>query len=80
MKELKFTSANFVQGDQGYSDAVMDPNDPIFQMGASAVPKRNLTELPAWQQHNPANDKARMMRDQGIKPGTPAWFQLWFGK
>lgn len=80
MKELKFTSADFVQGSQGFDDAVLDPNDPIYQMGASAVPKRNLNELPVWQQHNPANEKARLMRETGIKPGTPAWFALWFGK
>jgi hypothetical protein len=34
-------------------------------------------ELPAWQKDNPQNEKARIMREQGIKPGTPAWFALW---
>jgi hypothetical protein len=80
MKELKFTSADFVQGSQGHDDAVLDPNDPIFQMGVSAVPKRNFNDLQAWQKDNPANEKARIMRETGIKPGTPAWFALWFGK
>jgi hypothetical protein len=23
-------------------------------------------------------EKARIMRDQNIQPGTPEWFQLWF--
>jgi hypothetical protein len=36
--------------------------------------------LPAWQKDNPQNSKAQMMREQGIKPGTPAWFSLWFNK
>jgi hypothetical protein len=27
-----------------------------------------------------ANDKARIMREQNIKPGTDAWFKLWFSK
>lgn len=26
------------------------------------------------------NEKAELMRKHGIKPGTDAWFKLWFSK
>jgi hypothetical protein len=26
------------------------------------------------------SEKATLMRENGIKPGTPEWFQLWFSK
>lgn len=27
-----------------------------------------------------ASEKARLMREHNIRPGTPEWFQLWFSK
>jgi hypothetical protein len=27
-----------------------------------------------------AVDKAKYMKEHGIKPGTPAWFKLWYGR
>lgn len=27
-----------------------------------------------------AAEKARLMREHNIRPGTPEWFQLWFSK
>lgn len=78
MRQYRFTST--ANSDSAIPDAVLDTNDPAFQIANGVVPRPNYSELPAWQQHNPANDKARMMREQGIKPGTPAWFALWFGK
>ena len=82
MEQRKFTLNDFVgqSTSPGIQDAVLDPNDPIFQMSGQVKVKRDFTQMPQWQQHNPANEKARMMREQGIKPGTPAWFQLWYGK
>ena len=26
------------------------------------------------------SEKARLMREHNIKPGTPEWFQLWFSR
>lgn len=26
------------------------------------------------------NEKARLMREHNIRPGTPEWFQLWFSR
>ena len=39
------------------------------------------TGLPAAS-HLPqiaADDRGRIQREQNIQPGTPEWFQLWFG-
>jgi len=78
IKQYRFTSTS--HSDSTIPDAVLDENDSVFATANGVVPRPNYVDLPAWQQHNPANDKARMMREQGIKPGTPAWFALWFGK
>lgn len=44
-------------------------NEPIA--GSTALhPASKLT----------GNDKARIMKEHNIKPGTDAWFQLWFAK
>ena len=83
MKQRVFTRSDFglAENDKGHEDAVLDANDPIFQIARGEhVPKRDFSQLQAWQKDNPENNKARIMREQGIKPGTPAWFQLWFGR
>lgn len=82
IRQRVFTRSDFglAENDKGYEDAVLDPNDPIFEIARGETPRRDFSQLPAWQKDNPHNDKARMMREQGIKPGTPAWFQLWFGR
>lgn len=77
MRQIRITAPP--NENPGIPDAFIDPNDPVM-VQQYGIPQPNYLEMPAWQQHNPANDKARMMREQGIKPGTPAWFQLWFGK
>ena len=83
MRQRVFTRSDFglAENETGHEDAVLDPNDPIFQIaGGQDVPRRDFSQLPAWQQHNPHSERARIMRETGIKPGTPAWFALWFGK
>lgn len=77
MKQHVFRTQSYV--DSSIPDAHIDPNDAAFQIANGVVPRTNFMELPAWQKDNPANEKARMMREQGIKPGTPAWFALWGG-
>lgn len=39
----------------------------------------NTTSLGASISMN-ASDKGRIMREQNIRPGTDAWFKLWFAK
>jgi len=83
IRQRVFTRSDFglAENDTGEQDAVLDANDPIFQIARGEnVPRRDFSQLQAWQKDNPANNKAQIMRETGIKPGTPAWFALWFGK
>jgi hypothetical protein len=75
MKQYRFTST--YNSDSSIPDAHIDPADPAFAIATGVVPRTNFMELPAWQKDDPQNEKARIMREQGIKPGTPAWFALW---
>lgn len=70
-------------------DCALSPDDPIHklkagnwlgELGAEArmAEYNNSSRTPAW--NDPRSENARIMREQGIKPGTPAWFELWFGK
>lgn len=70
-------------------ECYLDPSDPIHALKSSnwlgelGAERRlhdyaNAKPQPAW--NDPRSDNARIMREQGIKPGTPAWFELWFGK
>ena len=80
MKQYRYGVADFVSDTNGEADAVLDVNDPIYQIAGLEAPKRDFSQLQAWQKDNPASEKARMMREQNIKPGTPAWFALWYGR
>ncbi len=81
MKQYRFSVSDFIQDTKtGHPDAVLDANDPIYQIAGLEAPKRDYSQLPCWQQSDPENSKAKIMREQGIKPGTPAWFALWYGK
>lgn len=75
MKQYRFTSTS--NSDSAIPDAHIDSSDPAFAIANGVVPRTNFMELPAWQKDDPQNEKARIMREQGIKPGTPAWFALW---
>jgi len=48
-----------------------------------------IANRPQWQEYNPVNEKnmsytgtekSRLMKKHKIKPGTDAWFKLWFSK
>jgi hypothetical protein len=69
-------------------DCYISPDDPLHklkagnwlgELGAEGrwSEYQNSKPQPVW--NNPRSDNARIMREQGIKPGTPAWFELWFG-
>jgi len=69
-------------------DCHLSSDDPIHQLKASnwlgelgaeaRLAEYNKTKSVTWNDQGSQN--ARIMREQGIKPGTPAWFELWFGK
>lgn len=75
IKQYRYTTTSY--SDSAIPDAHIDAADPAFDIANGVVPRTNFVELPAWQKDNPANEKARLMRETGIKPGTPAWFALW---
>ena len=48
-----------------------------------------ISNKPNWQEYKgylgsnisvTGTDKAKLMREHNIKPGTEAWFKLWFSK
>lgn len=83
MTQRRFTSANFVPpGETGEPDAVLDANDPVYQLKALAGIERN--KQPHWQQYDGMNisrtgmEKKKLEKEHNIRPGTDEWFQLWF--
>jgi hypothetical protein len=69
-----FTAQDFLPKED--DDCYLDPTDPVHQyMG---VPKLAVPQITINK--NNGSEKARIMREQNIKPGTEAWFKLWFGK
>ena len=84
MKQYRFGVEDFVpQGEQGHEDAVLDPNDPIHEMKRLAgIPSKNMMqEYKGFAGSNisvTGNEKGELMRKHDIRPGTEAWFRLWF--
>ena len=84
MKQYKITSWNITQADD--NDCLLDPSDPIHKMMAvsnmgglgseQALAEYRASQLPEVK----TNDKGKVAREQGIKPGTEEWFKHWFGK
>ena len=77
MKQIKFTAPTF-DVDPTIPDAFIDPSDSAFQIANGVVPKMNVMEMPVWQ--SPTQNKAQLMKENNIKPGTEEWFKLWFSK
>jgi hypothetical protein len=50
-------------------------------LGAEArLAEYRSTVAAANKVNNGSVDKSKYMKDNNIKPGTPAWFELWFGR
>lgn len=88
MKQYYITKENIVQDSP--DDCYLSPDDPIHAlkvvsyMGGLNATERlheyNASVREANRVKSGELDKAKYMKDNGIKPGTPAWFELWFGK
>ena len=88
MRQYRITSENLNQ-DSG-DDCYLAPEDPIHELTAAAMmgglgAEARLAEYRAKNAeankvNNGSIDKAKYMRENNIKPGTPAWFELWFGR
>jgi hypothetical protein len=84
MKQYRI-SVNDVPQDSG-DDAYLAPEDPIHALkavsimgglgGQQRLAEYNATLKPVVVGSN----KGQIQREQNIKPGTEAWFKLWFGE
>lgn len=81
MKEYRITSAEFVSpGETGDADAYMDPADLAAIKQSAGFTGLLDNQIPADVSNFPiGSNKGQIQREQNIKPGTEAWFQLWFG-
>jgi hypothetical protein len=82
MKQYRITAPTYENLD--IPDAVMDHNDIADLQHLAGVPKMHHT--PKFETHTGSNisvtgnEKATLMKQHAIKPGTPEWFQLWFSR
>jgi hypothetical protein len=88
MKQYRITTEDVLP--KSDDDCYLDPNDPIHELKvvqhlAGLGGEARLAEYRAQKTLNngsnitvTAAENARIMREQNIKPGTPAWFKLWF--
>lgn len=72
MREIKFSTGNLSYTDPN-EDCVISPEDPLY---TSITGQPTPTSLPQIESSN----KGQIQREQNIKPGTPEWFKLWFGR
>lgn len=84
MKQYRFSAEDFVPiGEQGHEDAVLDPNDPIYEIKKLAgLPTSNtMQKYQGFAGSNisvTGNEKSKLMKKHNIRPGTEEWFRLWF--
>ena len=84
MKQYRIT-VNDVLQDSG-DDAYLSPEDPIHALKAVSImgglgSQQRLAEYNATLKPVVAgSNKGQIQREQNIRPGTEAWFKLWFGQ
>jgi hypothetical protein len=88
MKQYYITKENITQDSP--DDCFLSQTDPIHElkiasyMGGLGSEVRLAEYRVKTEEQNKVNtgefSKAQYMKDNNIKPGTPAWFELWFGK
>jgi len=89
LKQYKITSENIDKSD--VADAYISPDDPInelkiIQYLAGLNAESRLAEYREHQKQInkgsnisvTAEEKAKIMKENNIQPGTPEWFRLWF--
>jgi hypothetical protein len=93
MKQYYITRENILQDSP--NDCYLAPTDPIHELKiASSMgglgSAQKLAEYRARVAEDiklntadsagmTGNDKAQYMKANNIRPGTPAWFELWYG-
>ena len=83
MKQHYIRAVDFCpEGETGESDAYIDPNDLKMlkkQSGMTGLLDSSSVDLPIPANWVSSTNKGQIMKEQNIKPGTKAWFKLWFG-
>jgi hypothetical protein len=75
--QRRLTAADFLPKEA--DDCFLPADDPVWQH--TNVEKIKTHEPPiVVNPDNSGSEKARIMREQNIKPGTDSWFKLWFSK
>lgn len=90
MRQYRITTENLNQSSE--DDAYLAPDDPIHELkivqylnglGAEArLAEYRARKSPINNENNTilsGSEKRQYERDHNIKPGDPAWFELWFG-
>ena len=86
-KQIRLTSADFYNTDDLIEDAVLDSNDPIYDI--QRLSGLNVGALQEYKGEGSvstegsnisytANEKIQYQQQNNIQPGTPEWFRLWF--
>ena len=83
MKQYRITSQNIPSVSD--EDCYLAPDDPVHELIAVQImdglgAQARLDEYKSknsWP--NVECDKGRYQRENNITPGTPAWFELWYG-
>ena len=91
MKQFKITTEHL--NTDSPDDAYLAPDDPIHELkvvqylaGLGSEARLQEYRIKTAEQTGgsnitiTANENARIMREQNIKPGTPEWFKLWFSR
>jgi hypothetical protein len=83
MKQYRITSRDILPVED--NDCYLSPDDPLHDLMPAAM-MGGLGSDEALAKYNRllkptvvGNNKGQIQREQGINPGTEAWFQLWFG-
>jgi hypothetical protein len=72
IRQLRFTTQDFDISDPS-RDCVLDPQDPIYTQATGQPARNHLPQIPP-------DHRARQQRERNKQPGTPEWFELWFGQ
>ena len=76
-RQFKISSSDIVPKEE--DDCFIPPDDPMWNhIGADKI--KSVAPAITNNFDNSGSEKARAMREQNIKPGTEAWFKLWFSK
>lgn len=85
MKQYRITTENILQDSP--DDCFLAPNDPIQELKIASYlgglgAEARLHEYCAKQteQKTFSDERGKYQRENNIKPGTPAWFELWGNK